>query len=101
MATDDSTDHDVDGRAYGDEDGAVVTATDAGPGPEPGVDDGSRPALGVARLRTLLRDRLSLLRLLDAVPVGPRSLLAAAMLLSSLLPAATAVAVGWLVGEVI
>lgn len=51
------------------------------------------------RLRTFLGERIALLRLLNVVPRGPLYALAAAMLLASLLPAATALAVSWLVGR--
>ncbi len=65
-------------------------------GPEPS-DDGGR----FARLRTFLRDRLALLRLLTVVPRGPLFALSVAMLLASLLPAATALSVAWLVGRAV
>ena len=51
-------------------------------------------------LRTLVRDRLALLRLLRVVPVGARIGLVTAMLVAGLLPAATALAVAGLVGRV-
>lgn len=53
----------------------------------------------VGRLRTFLRDRVALLRLLAVVPRAPMYGLATAMLLASLLPAATALAVARLVGS--
>jgi len=62
---------------------------------------GDGPRGRLIGLRTLVRDRLELLALLRAVPVLPRTVLALAMLGASLLPAATAVAVGWLVGRTI
>lgn len=52
-------------------------------------------------LRRLVRDRVALLRLLLVVPKPALVLLTAAMLIASLLPAATAIAVAWLVGRVI
>jgi len=49
----------------------------------------------------LVRERLGLLGLLRSVPVPVVAALTSAMLVASLLPAATAVAVAWLVGRVI
>jgi ATP-binding cassette, subfamily B, bacterial len=51
--------------------------------------------------RTLLRERLALLRLLGVVPAVPVWTLGLVMLATSLLPAGTALAVAWLVGRVI
>ena len=56
---------------------------------------------GIGRLRRLVAERLALLRLLRVVPAPARWLLTAVMLLASLLPAGTAIAVAWLVGRVI
>lgn len=70
--------------------------------PESTAVDGSpadEDAVGSAQ--QLVRDRIALLRLLAAVPAGRLGTLAAAMLLASLLPAATAVAVAWLVGRAV
>lgn len=64
--------------------------------PEPSDDRGR-----LARLRTFLNDRLALLRLLTVVPRVPLFALSVAMLLASLLPAATALSVAWLVGRAI
>jgi ATP-binding cassette subfamily B protein len=50
-------------------------------------------------LREFLRDRIALLRLLGVVPKGALAALTVVMLLVSLLPAATALAVAWLVGR--
>ncbi len=50
-------------------------------------------------LRAFLRDRIALLRLLRVVPRSALAGLTFVMLLASLLPAATAVAVAWLVGR--
>lgn len=55
----------------------------------------------LGRVRTLIGQRLRLLRLLRAVPGRARWGLGAAMVAKSLLPAATAVAVAGLVGRVI
>jgi ATP-binding cassette, subfamily B, bacterial len=55
----------------------------------------------IGRMRRLVHERVALLRLLDVVPVPARLGLGAAMLLAALLPAATAIAVAWLVGRVI
>lgn len=52
-------------------------------------------------MRSLLRDRLALLRLLRAVPIGPRIGVTVAMLVVSLLPAVIALAVAWLVAGVV
>jgi ATP-binding cassette subfamily B protein len=52
-------------------------------------------------LRQLLAERVGLLRLLAAVPQVSLAALTATMLLSSELPAATAVAVGWLVARTV
>lgn len=52
-----------------------------------------------AVLRAFLRDRIALLRLLRVVPNRALAGLTLVMLLASLLPAATAVAVAWLVGR--
>ena len=52
-------------------------------------------------LTSLVRDRTALLRLLGVVPKAALAGLTVAMLMASLLPAATAVAVGWLVGRVV
>ena len=54
----------------------------------------------IRRLKHLVKERIALLRLLDAVPIGVRLGLTAAMLVASILPAAIAVAVAWLVGRV-
>lgn len=54
-----------------------------------------------ARLGTLVEERVALLRLLAAVPPPALWGLTVAMLAASLLPAATAVAVAWLVGRAI
>lgn len=56
---------------------------------------------GVGRLRSLVRDRIALLRLLAVVPSTALGALVVAMLVASSLPAATAVAVAWLVGRVV
>lgn len=53
------------------------------------------------RVRSLTKERVALLRLLGVVPAPELAALVAAMLAASLLPAATAVAVAWLVGRVI
>ena len=53
------------------------------------------------RLPALVRERVALLRLLAVVPRPALGALLVAMLLASLLPAATAIAVAWLVGRVI
>jgi ATP-binding cassette subfamily B protein len=55
----------------------------------------------LGRCRTLIDQRVRLLRLLRVVPGPPRWALSAAMVVASLLPAATAVAVAWLVGRVV
>lgn len=49
----------------------------------------------------LIRDRIGLLRLLLVVPRATLVVLTVAMLAASLLPAATAIAVAWLVGRII
>ena len=53
------------------------------------------------RVRELVRERRALLRLLHVVPAPARWGLGAAMLVASLLPAATALAVAALVGRVV
>jgi ATP-binding cassette subfamily B protein len=58
-------------------------------------------ASGAERLRRLVGERVALLRLLGVVPRWPLVGVTAAMVATSLLPAATAVAVGWLVGRVV
>ncbi len=55
----------------------------------------------LAELREFLQDRIALLRLLGVVPLGVLAVLTAVMLLTSLLPAGTAIAVAWLVGRAI
>jgi ATP-binding cassette subfamily B protein len=52
-------------------------------------------------LRRLVGERVALLRLLGVVPRAPLLGVTVAMVATSLLPAATAVAVGWLVGRVV
>lgn len=52
-------------------------------------------------VRTLVIERMALLRLLGAVPAVAAWALGLTMLLTSLLPAGTALAVAWLVGRVI
>ena len=52
-------------------------------------------------MKQLIAERRQLLRLLRVLPGPVRWALGAAMVLTSLLPAATAVAVAWLVGEVV
>lgn len=64
-----------------------------------GGGDGRR--IGLSRLRTLVSERLALLRLLAVVPTPALVALTSAMVLASLLPAATAIAVAWLVGRAI
>jgi len=49
----------------------------------------------------LLRERIALLRLLAVVPSAALGALAVAMLVASLLPAATAIAVAWLIRRVV
>jgi ATP-binding cassette subfamily B protein len=56
---------------------------------------------GLRQLRRLVRERVALLRLLLVVPRPALVALAVAMLAVSLLPAATAIAVAWLVGRVV
>lgn len=56
---------------------------------------------GVGALRSFLHDRLALLGLLRGVPLRALSGLTVAMLGASLLPAATALAVAWLVGRAV
>lgn len=63
------------------------------------MSDGERR--GRARLRTLVTDRVALLRLLRVVPTAALAGLGTTMLLSQLLPALTALAVAWLVGRVV
>jgi ATP-binding cassette subfamily B protein len=53
------------------------------------------------RLQRLVRERVALLQLLGVVPTAHLAGVTAAMLVTSLLPAGTAVAVGWLVGRVV
>jgi ATP-binding cassette subfamily B protein len=53
------------------------------------------------RLRRLVGERVALLRLLSVVPKPQLAGVTTAMLVASLLPAGTAVAVGWLVGRLI
>ncbi len=55
----------------------------------------------IAETRQLIRDRVGLLRLLGVVPGSVLIVLTSAMLMASLLPAATAVAVAWLVDRVV
>jgi ATP-binding cassette, subfamily B, bacterial len=55
----------------------------------------------LTRLPSLLRERLALLRLLAVVPHAPLGALAVGMLVASLLPAATAIAVAWLIRRVV
>jgi len=77
---------------------AMIAAMD-----DPGTATASAP-IGerrTARLRRFLGERLALLALLRVVPRGPLVGLTAVMLLVGLLPAATAVAVAWLVGAAI
>jgi ATP-binding cassette subfamily B protein len=57
--------------------------------------------LGLGRLRRLVGERVELLRLLAVVPKPQLAGVTVAMLVTSLLPAGTAVAVGWLVGRVV
>jgi ATP-binding cassette, subfamily B, bacterial len=52
-------------------------------------------------LRRLVAERVGLLRLLRAVPLPALVGLASMMVLSSLLPAATAIAVGWLIARAV
>lgn len=52
------------------------------------------------RTRRLFRDRIGLLRLLGVVPRWALTLLTSTMLVASLLPAATAIAVAWLVARI-
>lgn len=54
----------------------------------------------MTKLRSLVDERIALLRLLGVVPVPALAALIAAMLLAAFLPAATALAVAWLVGRV-
>lgn len=63
--------------------------------------DGGTKRWGLGRLRTLIAERVALLRLLAVVPTTALVVLTAVMLLASLLPAGTAIAVAWLVGRTI
>lgn len=65
------------------------------------VTGGEEPRRSEGRWRRLLVERRDLLRLLRVVPAPARWGLATAMLMASLLPAATALAVAWLVGRAI
>lgn len=65
------------------------------------VTDGGDERREPRRWRRLIAERIALLRLLHVVPRRLRVALTAAMTLTSLLPALTAVAVAWLVGRVI
>ena len=49
----------------------------------------------------LIRDRARLLRLLRVVPAPARAAITVAMLVTSILPAATSIAVAWLVGRIV
>ena len=62
-----------------------------------GVAVGRPGSRRVNQLRSFLRDRAELLRLLRVVPTASILLLATVMAVSSLVPAATALAVAWLV----
>ncbi len=58
-------------------------------------------ASSLQRLREFLRDRIALLRLLGAIPSRALVALTVSMLITSLIPAAAALAVAWLVARAI
>jgi ATP-binding cassette, subfamily B, bacterial len=60
-----------------------------------------RGDFGASRLRRLFGERVALLRLLGVVPGPALWVLVVAMLTASLMPAATAIAVAWLVDRVV
>jgi ATP-binding cassette subfamily B protein len=86
---------DIDGHGDGHVDGAGEVG-----GVSDGHDDPPDPGR-LARFRAFLAERKALLALLRDVPTGALVGLTAVMLFVGLLPAATAVAVAWLVGAAI